>query len=329
MRTVWTLSFLDALGAPILAASLLGCASSQTVLHDPVFTRCNGSGLRDCAELTEGIVLYADGDIDGARSRLWRAGAQNSPSGLKTFAASLQALGTSPSIDGYAEPLIELAALLEMQADRAAPAAPKPPLTPDAAAPQASGPGGERGPSAPSTASARGPASIPGATSVTSATSKGAPDASAQPARRELAPALTADTDPLRLDGGVASPGTSPAKVPCGALFGAGSAYCIKATEGPFVVTDLKVVSGCPNELFVAVGSSTSPRWALLSTGPSPLAVHGGRLVVRAGEFLFVGAQAPKIEKISTDARCAVLWSGFRPYTGPAEVRAVPRDLGF
>jgi hypothetical protein len=326
MRTLRSLYFVGALGAPILAASLAGCASSQTVLHDPVLTRCNGSGLRDCAELTEGIVLYADGDLNGARSRLWRAGAQNSPTGLKAFAASLQALGTSPGVNGYAEPLIELAALLEMQADRATPAAPQPPRTPGAEAPQGSGQAAERGASiasTTSTASARGPASMPGAPS------KGAPEAPAQAPRRDLAQALTADTDPQRLDGGVASPGTSPAKVSCGALFGTGSAYCIKATEGPFVVTDLKVVSGCPNELFVAVGSSTSPRWALLSTGASPLSVHGGRLVVRAGEFLFVGAQAQKTDKISTDARCSVLWSGFRPYAGPAEVRAVPRDLGF
>jgi hypothetical protein len=50
---------------------------------------------------------------------------------------------------------------------------------------------------------------------------------------------------------------------------------------------------------------------------------------VKPGEFLFVGAQAPKIEKISTDARCAVLWSGFRPYMGAADAGSVPRDLGF
>lgn len=150
-----------------------------------------------------------------------------------------------------------------------------------------------------------------------------------QKPRREIGFWITAETDPARLDGGVASPGTSPAKVPCGGLFGAGAAYCIKATEGPFVVTDIKVVPGCPNELFVAAGSSTAPRWALLSTSGSPLAIHGGRFFVKAGEFLFVGAQAPKIEKISTDARCAVVWGGFRPYTGAADTGAVPRDLGF
>ncbi|HZF54591.1 MAG TPA: hypothetical protein VE093_38350 [Polyangiaceae bacterium] len=279
----------------VLMASLAGCASSQPVLQDPVLTRCSEGGLRACDELTDGIVLYADGELDTARAKLWRAGSLNSPDELKKFSASIQELGTSPRAETYSEPLIEVASLLAMQADRAAQAAPKrpppPPAPPPAPKPQAEGP--------------------------------------PKPPRRENGAWITAETDPTRLDGGLAAPGTSPAKVPCGGLFGSGAAYCIKATEGPFVVTDIKVVPGCPNELFVAAGSSTSPRWALLSTAGSPLSVHGGRLVVKPGEFLFVGAQAPKIEKVSTDARCAVVWGGFRPYTSAADAGAIPRDLGF
>jgi hypothetical protein len=279
----------------IAMASLAGCASSQPVLQDPVLTRCSEGGLRACDELTDGIVLYADGELDTARAKLWRAGSQNSPDELKKFSASIQELGTSPRVETYSEPLIEVASLLTMQADRAAQVTPRPPPPPAAPPP-------------PPKTQAEGPL---------------------KPPQREIGFWITADTDPARLDGGIASPGTSPGKVPCGGIFGAGSAYCIKAIEGPFVVTDMKVVPGCPNELFVAAGSSTSPRWALLSTSASPLSVHGGRLFVKAGEFLFVGAQAPKIEKVSTDARCAVVWGGFRPYTGAADAGSVPRDLGF
>lgn len=304
MRPSWHLL----LGAAFVLPSLLGCGSAQPVLHDPVFTRCNGSGLRDCAELTEGVVLYADGDLDSARAKLWRGSAQNSPAELKTFAASLEELGASPSANSYTEPLIEVASLIAMQAARASPAAGKPvPALVASAAPQPS--------------AAPGGAPLP-------APAKGSPDAPSKPSRREIA-VVTAETDPARLDGGVASPGTSPGKVPCGALFGAGSAFCVKAIEGPFVVTDLKMLPGCPNELFIAAGSSTSPRWALLGTSAAPLAVHGSRLVVKAGEFLFVGAQAAKPEKISTDARCSILWSGFRPYSGASDAATVPRDLGF
>lgn len=281
----------------LIALIASACASAQPALQDPVLTRCNGGGLRDCSELTDGVVLYADGEIDRARAKLWRAGAQNTPDELKRFSLSLQELGASPSADTYAEPLIEVASLLAMQADRAAQSAPKPPPPPPSPAP--------------------------------AAPSKAQPDAPPKPPRREIGLWITAETDPTRLDGGLAAPGTSPGKVPCGALFGGGAAYCIKATEGPFVVTDLKVVPGCPNELFVASGSSTSPRWALLSTQGSPLSVHGGRLFVKPGEFLFVGAQAAKIEKVSTDARCSVVWSGYRPYMSAADAAAVPRDLGF
>jgi hypothetical protein len=280
----------------LFIASLAGCASSQPVLQDPVLTRCSERGLRGCDELTDGVVLYADGDLDSARTKLWRAGSLNSPDEIKKFSVALQELGTSPSADTYSEPLIEVASLLSMQADRAAQAAPKPPSPPPAAPPPAP---------------------------------KAQPEGPPKPPRREVGYWITAETDPARLDGGVAAPGSSPAKVPCGGLFGAGAAYCIKATEGPFVVTDIKVVPGCPNELFVAAGSSTSPRWALLSSPAAPLSVHGGRLFVKPGEFLFVGAQAPKIEKVTTDARCAVVWSGFRPYTGADDAGSVPRDLGF
>jgi hypothetical protein len=98
------------------------------------------------------------------------------------------------------------------------------------------------------------------------------------------------------------------------------------------VVTDLRTSPGCPNDLFVAAGSSTSPRWALSSPSSAPLALHGARLVVKQGEFLFVGAEATGSAKISAEPRCSVLWSGFRPYTGRAgdsEAGHVPRDLGF
>jgi hypothetical protein len=298
-----------------LLAFVAGCGSSQLRIEAPILARCTTSGVTACPELTGGILLYMDGDVDAARQKLWQAGARNPPEKLLAFAASLEELGASPGAEPYAESMLEVSSLIELQAARAAEASsaaagPKP------AAPPAPGPGS---PPAPGSASPGEGAPRPGA--------------SPPPARIELRPALTADTDPARIDGGVATPGASPSKVPCGALHARdakGAAYCVKAIEGPFVVTDLRTSAGCDNELFVAAGASTSPRWALLGTPASPLAVHGARLFVKQGEFLFVGAQAAAPAKISTDARCSVLWSGFRPYTGAvADPKQVPRDLGF
>jgi hypothetical protein len=309
-----------------LLALIAGCGPSQLRIEAPILARCTTSGVTACGELTRDILLYMDGDTDAARQKLWQAGGRNPPEKLLAFAASLQELGASPGAEPYAESMLEISSLIELQAARAAEASvaaggPKPAAT---SAPGAPGAPGARGP---------GSAAPPAPGSAAPGEGPSRPGAAPPPARIELRPALTADTDPARIDGGVATPGASPSKVPCGALHARdakGAAFCVKAIEGPFVVTDLRMSAGCDNELFVAAGASTQPRWALLGTPASPLAVHGARLFVKPGEFLFVGAQAAAQAKISTDARCSVLWSGFRPYTGAAaDAKQVPRDLGF
>lgn len=288
-----------------VVAFVLGCASPQDQLKAPVERRCTASALSNCGELTEGVLLYADGDVEQARAKLMSATPKNSPSGLRTFASSLVQLGTTPRAEEYAESFIDAASLLVDIANRSNSIE----LKSAPAKPSASAAGSSETPAPPRESSETKPAERK--------KPKGAPIV------------LTADTDENRLESGAAAPGASPAKVPCSAPGGQSSAVCIKAIEGPFVITDLVGFAGCPNELFAAAGGSTAARWTLSSSSAAPLSVHGGRLFVRRGEFLFVGAYASKSEKIATDNRCFLLWSGFRPYGAGDNADTVPRDLGF
>lgn len=287
----------------IALTSILGCASAQDQIQVPVQRRCKGIGLVECGALTEGVLLYAEGDIESGRKKLWDAGSKNKSPDLRTFASSLVQLGTTPRAEEQAEGLIDAANLLIALAERANPIELQPAAPPAGAKAEAKKDDAQ---------AAAGP---------------GKP--SERKKERSALVLLTADTDPSRMEGGVAAPGASPAKVPCTSPAGNAAAVCIKATEGPFVVTDLIGLAGCPNDLFAAAGGSTSPRWILPSPGGAPLSVHGSRLAVKSGEFLFIGAHASKSEKIGLDSRCSILWSGFRPYGAGDNAGAVPRDLGF
>lgn len=303
-----------ALSAPLLAFALLtgACGPSYGMIHAPVYARCAAAGVGACDEMTNSIVLFADGDVDAARQGLWRAGSRSSPEKLRAFAAALLELGASPGAEAYADSMLQVSSLLEIQADRA-----------------------EK--SAPPAASATASASAAAGASKTEGVRARSGDRRSAPLRTGHARAsiVTAETDPTRLEGGMAAPGASPAKVVCAPLnvstSASVSAFCIKAIEGPFVVTDLRAGAGCGDDLFVAAGRSTTPRWAILlrSSDPRGSPIHGARLAVKEGEFLFVGAQAASPAKVSADPRCSVLWSGFRPYAaGRAGEAGEPGERG-
>jgi len=122
-----------------------------------------------------------------------------------------------------------------------------------------------------------------------------------------------ADTVLDRIEGGVAAPGSSQNRIPCGD----GAGYCVKVVDGPFVVTDLHVAPGCPTDLIAMASAAEVSRWTIPTPAGAPLSIHGARLAVRQGEVLLVGAQASTAARLSADQRCAVVWSGFRPYTAP------------
>lgn len=166
--------------------------------------------------------------------------------------------------------------------------------------------------------------------------------------------ALTADTDPSRLEGGTVSR-EAEATFACTIPGAPGPAFCARAVTGPFVVTDLQTSPGCGPHAFASAigGKGAAARWTL----SGPLGVHGARMLVAAGEALFVGAvagapppdaapppaPAPKPRRAKgiaaptepaappSDARCMLTWNGFRPYAAgePARgARTVERALG-
>jgi hypothetical protein len=152
--------------------------------------------------------------------------------------------------------------------------------------------------------------------------------------------ALTADTDPSRIEGGTLSsqgPGTFACTIP-----GNRPAWCAKAANGPFVLTDLRTTPACGDTALVAAltGQMTdASRWTMRG----PIDLHGARLLLRGDEWLFIGAVATgaepeaaatrgkrktrESEPPSSEARCAVTWSGFRPYSAD-DLRMRPLERG-
>jgi hypothetical protein len=41
---------------------LVGCASSRLVLQTPIAEQCTSAGLEGCPALTEGVLLFVEGD---------------------------------------------------------------------------------------------------------------------------------------------------------------------------------------------------------------------------------------------------------------------------
>jgi hypothetical protein len=132
---------------------------------------------------------------------------------------------------------------------------------------------------------------------------------------------VTADTDLSRFDGGIATPGSGRESVAgqCGsAAIGAVRCWWQRVAIGPFIVTDFSTVADCQGRVVVAVTGGIT-RWAL--TGVSKVDVHGARIAVQSGEAFFVGI-VPSEEQ--PDQKCAIAWSGFRPYeAGAGRVRTV------
>ena len=277
----------------VLVASglaLAGCSGAEVVLKIPVSTGCKEVPLKECDELTDGLLLYVEGKQEEAKPRVAKAVSANSPADLRRFVGFLQSLRGLTGAEGYLKPVFEVADFSNYQAAQAeaaqyaAPPGPGlapsgPPLTPMVAAPVQS--------------------TVVPVAAV-------APIAPAGPSRM-----VTADTDPKQIDGGAIAPLSSPGRGPCGPLLGSSGTTCARAVDGPFVVTDVHMSGECDASIFVAAtspnGLGTSARWAV--TG-STRSVSGSRLLVRKDETLIIGAPDNK----KADQRCVVTWAGFRPY---------------
>jgi hypothetical protein len=283
-----------------------GCAGSvELVLKAPMVDRCNAAGLKGCPELADGAMMYlTDRDKTAARDKILRAAAMNAPGELRTYATALSGLKSLPGADDYAGPLFEVANLLAWQADRN----------------QASGGApGMPAPSAPG-APAWGPPWAPLGGASTAAPSPPIAPPPVTAVAVDFRHALTADTDPSRVDGGTAVFQAANAKIPCADATAGAAGLCVKIVDGPFILTDLRVSTGCGRDMFVTVGSGLSgagPRWSLSSPAGAPLTVHGSRLMAQVGEVALVGALQESGKTAKTGGHCALTWSGFKPYALP------------
>lgn len=87
----------------------------------------------------------------------------------------------------------------------------------------------------------------------------------------------------------------------------------VRALEGPFVITNIFASGGCPDELAIfAASNATHPKWTLLA--PAKVQVNvAGHFVVEEGDYLYASARTTL--DFTKDARCAIVWSGYRPNT--------------
>jgi hypothetical protein len=281
-----------ALALVYLTSILGGCASARLILEQPVADQCTSAGLEGCPALTEGVVLYVEGNAAEGSAKIQEGARANEPAKLREFASTLEKLTSLPGVSSYAGTIHAVAAVL---ADSAKPRA--------AVAAKAASVHAKAAETEPEHRSPRAP--------VPEETMNGVVplkvDLSESPDTLSQA---VASPPPVRIEGGTILPMAETGAVPCrvGAPIGA-TMLCLTAATGPFVLTDLHASGECRSDLLIVAGVPDLPRWTL--SVPMRTAVHitGARLFAGVGQPIAVAVS----EKAHLDARCAVTWSGSRP----------------
>ncbi len=270
----------------LVAASLLlpACSAGVSfIIKDPIIEKCTSAGIQGCPDLTDGVILFVEGKQDEGKEKVLHGAAANSPEQLREFAVILQLIGKIPGTEEYMGPILEVAKIILDEAK--------------------SPPSSKKGKTTPSAAVADKRAEHDRDDKPT-----------ASPVVVQFPPGpvrtLTADTDAERIQSGITAPALNPSHVACDSPFGLGSAWCTTVAKGPFVVTDLHTGPGCQGDVFAAATDPEARVWAVAGSPLLPLVVHGGRLLVKQGESLVLGAGG----KGASEPRCAVTWTGFKPY---------------
>jgi len=177
----------------LLAIGSAGCGGATLILKQPVSKACEKAGLKGCEPLSEGVLLYVEGDKQRAKQSIKVAASENAPEKLRAFAEGLLLLDKIPGASKFTKPIAEVAEILVQGANI---------------------PGGEGGGSA---ASSSGSAPVPSqAQPVNGASNPGEVGSSGGPGCPGRL--LTADSDPSRLLGGVLRPAANRRSKPCGDL---------------------------------------------------------------------------------------------------------------
>src|SRR5271167_548745 len=92
----------------LLLPMLCSCGSVQIILKPPIENRCGAAGLKGCPELTDGVLLYVEGDKVKGKEALIKAAAQNAPAKVKQFAQALKELDKIPGTTAYMKQVMEI-----------------------------------------------------------------------------------------------------------------------------------------------------------------------------------------------------------------------------
>lgn len=259
-----------------------GCGGAMTIIvKPPVVSRCEETGLKGCDEITEGVLLYAEGKKDEAREKLRAGVAKNSSTRVRRYAANLKIVASLPGISDYAEPIREVCDLLADETGG--------PLTNDEEKSAQAEPAGKE-------------------KSKSSSKSKHSDDDSD-------ASMNTAKDHGLRT--GTVVPVAAATGYTCSPFASvestSGSANCVRVSTGPLIVTDVHVGAGCSNDVFILAGKETKPRWFLIApTGG--MSVHGARFVVKPDEPVIVGVRTSNAEDaLKKTAECSLTWAAVEP----------------
>jgi hypothetical protein len=276
----------------LLSAGCAGGAASL-VLKSPVEDKCKELKLKSCDHLSEGVVLYIDGNKAKGYQELRAGIASNAdePIKLKALAQGLKLLQKAPGVGPYVammRPVIELMddaaneALLKRKDEREEedreteekPRVAKRPATP--------------GPS--------GPAESP------------------TPASAGALPARGVSLGKIRTGTVIWGQGRGER---CSLLSGApevlasGAAVCVLVLDGPLSVSDLHTSGACPVDLFVFSGDPEKPRWLVHAPAGKVLDLHGASLAVTPGAPLQVAALSSTGQSPPA-LGCALTWSAQR-----------------
>jgi hypothetical protein len=99
--------------------AICGCASGRVVLEKPIADQCQTSGLKSCNELTEGVLLYIEGDQQNAVHKLHLAVNANEPEEVLAFADGLKTVSQIPGAGQMTAPIQQVINVLATEARRA------------------------------------------------------------------------------------------------------------------------------------------------------------------------------------------------------------------
>src|SRR5260221_3143290 len=89
---------------------------ARLMLAEPINQKCAQSGVKNCDDITEGLLLYVESKKEEGTQHLRVAAASNSPDALRSFARAINALGDIPGTGQYMGPLLDAARFLDAPA---------------------------------------------------------------------------------------------------------------------------------------------------------------------------------------------------------------------